>query len=215
MGYMGTQIGKLGTAVGFRWRGKDVYRAYQKFVSNPKTEGQLLARAKFTLLVELSRQMAGAIVKGLAKSSYALGMTSYNQFMQVNYTKVTGASPAAVSIDMSQVEISKGTTAEVTLNPTLDTSTPGSVTVAINDANLGDPYASRNDELYAFVFCPDAGRGVLSLPVARTVGASISVECPTSWSGLEVHVYVFAIGGQQKTLGKGSPTMYAGHAEIG
>ena len=215
MGYLGDQIGKLGTAVGFKWKGKMVYRAYQGKVRNPKTERQQLVRARFQLLVELARQMRAAIVKGFNYEANRRKWIPQNCFMNLNYNKVTGASPEAVSIDMSQVEVSKGSVAEVTLSPTLDTSTPGTVTVTVADANLDDESASRNDEIYAFVFCPDAGRGVLSVPVARTVGASITVSCPTSWSGLEVHVYVFVIGGGPYTNGKASPTMYAGHAEIG
>ena len=214
-GYMGDQIGKLGTAVGRKWKRKMVYSAYQGKVRNPNTEHQQLVRARFTLLVELARQMRSALVKGFNYMGETRQCTEQNCFVSTNYSKVTGASPEAVSIDMSQVEVSKGTVAEVTLSPTLDTSTPGAVTVTVADANLDDDYASRNDEIYAFVFCPDAGRGVLSVPVARTVGASITVSCPTSWSGLEVHVYVLVIGGGSSTDGKASPTMYAGHAEIG
>ena len=56
-GYLGDQIGKLGTAVGRKWKRKMVYSAYQGKVKNPNTEEQQLVRARFALLGQHGREL--------------------------------------------------------------------------------------------------------------------------------------------------------------
>lgn len=60
-GYLGPQIGKLGPAVGFLWKGRNNYRSYNPFVRNPKTPAQVEARAKFKLLAQTARLLSQAV----------------------------------------------------------------------------------------------------------------------------------------------------------
>ena len=51
-GYMGVQVGKLGPAVGSMWKGRNIFRAYNPFVKNPRTEKQQLQRARFSVIAK-------------------------------------------------------------------------------------------------------------------------------------------------------------------
>lgn len=215
MGYMGPQVGKLGTAVGFRWRGKDVYRAYQKLVSNPRTEGQQLVRAKFSLLSSLGSRFQSAIDLGYAKPAYSAGMTNNNMFMQENYSHVTGNTPETLEVSLPAIEVSKGNLPAVNVGQNLDVSTPSKVTVNLTSTQSTSPRASLADKIYAFAYCPAAREGRLSDGVANRSATAVSVEnLPNSWSGLEVYVYVFVIGNGPKTAGVASQTVYAGCNEL-
>lgn len=206
---------KLGNQVMYNLFGYTVARAYVPKFKNPNTDAQQLVRAKFSLLTEYARQFAAPVALGYKAKAAGEKMYPRNMFIARNYSKVTGSSAAAVNLDYSQIECANGPVAQLTLNPSLNTTTPGSIVVSWTDGWLDDPAASNQDKVFAYVFCADAGIGVLSEGVLRARTGSVEVSLPSFMSGLEVHVYVFVIGGAQSTLGESSPTMYAGHAEVG
>jgi hypothetical protein len=111
--------------------------------------------------------------------------------------------------------VSLGNLPGVVFSSSIGTSTPGTLTVTVTDVMSGVMDASDEDNIYVFAYCPDAGNGVLSAPARRTDGATLSVRYPSSWSGLEVHVYGFVMGGIAKTMGVASNSEYVGHAELG
>lgn len=213
-GYMGDQIGKLGTAVGRRWKRKMIYSAYQGKVRNPKSESQQLVRARFTLLVQLSIVFHNALKLGFFNMGKQRQATEANCFVNMNYGNVTGSAPDNVSIDPSKITVSRGHLTGVVFSSTIGTSTPGTVTVTVTDINANIGQANSEDSIYCFVYCPDAQAGCLSAAAKRTDGATLSVRYPSSWSGLEVHVYGFVIGSTAETMGVASPSEYIGHAEL-
>ena len=212
---MGDQIGKLGPAVGSRWKGKMIYRAYQKFVHNPKSEHQLLVRARFTLLAQLSAIFYQAAKLGFFDLGRQRQETEGNCFVSKNYPNVTGTAPDNVSIDPSKIDVSWGHLTGVVFSSSIGTSTPGTLTVTVTDVQDGIGDGSAEDNIYVFAYCPDAQNGILSAAARRTDGATLSVRYPSSWSGLEVHVYGFVVGGTAKTMGEASKSEYIGHAELG
>lgn len=208
-GYMGDQIGKLGTAVGRRWKRKMVYASYQGRVRNPRTESQTLVRARFSMLTEVAAIFQSAARKGLHHMAESRQTTECNCFVTLNYNKVNGTTPGALTLDPSTLVTSFGHLTGVVFNTNIDvTSVPNTVGVTVSDGNTSAQDASTSDSVYVFVYCPDANGGVLSVAAARAAG-KIEVPVPASWSGLDVHVYGFTVG---KT--KASPTDYLGHATL-
>lgn len=183
--------GKLGNSVGYILYGQQMFRAYvgKGEVSNPRTNAQLTQRSKITLLTGLSVVFRNAARLGFGDEAQSRGCSAVNYFVHKNYPNVTGTTPETVSIDPDRIVVAQGSVPGVVFSSTIGTSTPGTITISVTDAQSQVDGASSDDVIYVFAYCPDAGTGILSAPATRADGASLSVRYPTSWSGLEVHVY--------------------------
>ena len=191
--------------------GEQVISIYKGKPRDPKTEAQLLARAKFGLLTGIGNIFSPATVLGMKHYAAGKGMYPANVFVKKNYGNVQGTAADNVSIDPSKIVCSWGNLTGVVFSSSIGTSTPGTLTVSVTDINAGIGKASSEDSIYAFVYCPDAKAGVLSAAAKRTDGATLSVRYPNSWSGLEVHVYGFVYSAAHDWA---SPSEYIGHAEL-
>lgn len=210
-GYMGDQIGKLGTAVGRKWKRKMIYSAYQGKVRNPRTEEQRTVRARFAQLGGMAASFLDATELGFAQYANRMAMTESDYFVKRNWHAVTATDPASVTVDYDSIVVSEGRT------PWVEFGTPSfaeeaEVSVTFENGSR-QSHVSPNDQVYLFVYQPDTDMGVLSLPAARSTG-SITVAVPGSWSGMKVHIYGFAEGAHEKTTGKTSMSTYVGTGTI-
>lgn len=187
-GYMGSQIGKLGPAVGFRWKGKNVYRSHQPFVRNPKTMKQQLNRAIFKAIQELSMRFGGAVNIGFRRESDEKQTTTRGLFTLYNRPAVQADSPDSVTIDFASMVVARGPMTNVSFGSP-DFETPNEVNITFDDMESAG-LATFDDEVYLFVYCPDAKCGVLSTPVTRD-DHSASVTVPAAWNGSKVHIWGF------------------------
>lgn len=203
--------GKVGNLVGYSIYGKQAFRAYQPVVRNPKSAAQTVQRAKIALLTGVSIVFRAAARLGFTDEARARGCSAVNYFVHMNYPNVTGTTYDNVSIDPSRIVCAKGNVPGVTFSSSISTTTPGRVVMTVTDVNAEVEGASDEDNIYCFVYCPDAGTGILSAPARRTDGATLSVTYPSGWSGLEVHVYGFVVNPENAS----SNSEYVGHAEIG
>ncbi len=210
-GYLGDQIGKLGTAVGRKWKRKMVYSAYQGKVKNPNTEGQQTVRARFALLGRMAASFLDATKKGMAASADRYDYTESDHFVKRNWDAVTATEPGEVEVDFGALTISEGRLPEVYFEaPSF--AEEAEVSVAF-DGNIDADKAKEEDQVYIFVYQPDSNRGILSKATSRNAG-SVSVVVPARWSGMEVHVYGFVIGGAAENKGMPSDSTYIGHGNI-
>lgn len=211
---MMTWYGKVGANVFSKLFGQQIIREYAK-PSNPNTEKQQLVRARFNLMTKLSVVFDQSSLLALKSKANGEGMFPNNMFFALNYKNVTGTTADNVSIDPAKIVVATGNLPGVVFSSTIGTATPGTLTVTVTDVLATAPRASDEDDIYVVAYCPDAEMAVLSAPARRTDGATLSVRYPSAWSGLEVHVYGFVMGGLEKTTGKASNSEYIGHAELG
>ena len=206
--YQGTK--KLGNTVGYSVKGKQLFRAYQGSVANPRSAGQTMQRAKFASLVERAQAIRPAIRKGFEYLSNVRRCTAFNAFFHVNFPKLTGSTPDTVYLTPEDMVIAQGPLSNVFYSDTLDaSSTPGVVSITVTDANLYDP--SESDTLmYGVLFCEELQQGVMSAGQTRMAG-KIDVNYPTAWVGLEVHAYGFTASADGK---QASDSTYIGHTTI-
>lgn len=210
-GYMGDQIGKLGTAVGRKWLRKMIYSAYQGKVRNPKTIEQCKVRAHFALMGSMAVSFLDATEIGLKQRANRKGMTPSDYFVKKNWDAVTVIDPETLTVDFGALVVSEGRT------PWVEFGTPsfaeeGEVSVTF-DASTDVKNASPDDKVYVFIYQPDMDMGVLSTPTTRSA-ETITVPVPKFWSGLEVHLYGFAVGVTPQTKGNPSPSVYIGYGTI-
>ncbi len=209
-GYMGDQIGKLGTAVGRRWKRKMVYAAYQGRVRNPKTTSQQLARGRFATLGKLANELAPALALGLKGHSDSRQCTEYNSFVHINYDAVTGSTVESLAVNYEALKVSMGGLRGVQFG-TPDFSQEAEVTVPIEAANVGTR-ALADDTVWLVAYCPDMHDMAMSEGAEVRTDETVTVKVPRSWTGMKVYVYGFVQSA--KTASKVSESAYIGFGNI-
>ena len=83
-GILGPFRGKVGTVVGYLWRGKHVVRAYRKEINYPNTERQQAEREWFVEMVRFAATARQALLLGLSERAAQWQMTEGNAFVRMN-----------------------------------------------------------------------------------------------------------------------------------
>lgn len=210
-GYMGDQIGKLGPAVGRRWKNRMVYSSYQGKVKNPRTTEQMAVRGRFKTLVDLGKDFVKAYGLGLAGAAKTAGITVNNMFVKKNWNAVSGDSAELINIDYSSMVLSSGSLEGVTFsNARFDDTLSVKVNYA---ANLTGYKADADDEVYVFAYAPEVEEGVVGVAVRND--GTVTLTVPSGWVGLSVHVWGFTIGATKGyNLGLASDSTYIGNGTI-
>lgn len=209
-GYMGDQIGKLGTAVGRRWKRKMVYAAYQGHVRDPRTVEQMLVRGRFKVLAQLTNEMDQVLVPGLKGHADSRQWTERNSFMRINQDAVTGSTVQTLAVNYEALRVSMGGLTGVDFG-TADFSQQNEVTVPIEDSRAGSR-APSTDKVWLAAYCPEMHGLAVSEGTATRADGAVTVKVPHKWSGMKVHLYGFVQGSADKT--RVSRSTYIGFGNI-
>lgn len=185
-GINGGFSGKIGTAIGSKWRGIDYMRSKPASVSNPKSQGQLDHRAKLATIVQLLKPLTPFLRIGF--NSQAVRMSGFNAAVKYNYHHaISGIYPDFV-LDYSRVLVSCGTLTGA-LNPAVSSTTSGQVDFTWENNSNGMAVRS-NDRVLLVVYNP-------RLHVAVTVeggnnrgSGRQSVTVPSAFIGDELQCYI-------------------------
>lgn len=222
-GFMGEQIGKLGPAVGYMFRGQQAYRAYTKAVRNPRTPKQQRGRIQFSELSVLSRAFAPGIAVGLGQYARQRGGYYRPTFCGLNWGAITVNAAGDASVDYSALMIALGGTPVVYFERA-NYETPQKVIVPFK-SNMGVGGALENDTVYLLAYCPSLNTSILSAGNTRA-SEQAEISLPEAWSGESIHLYGFVrnslgkptwIDALQTTLepGASSDSTYLGQGTIG
>ena len=205
-GYLGGFCGRLGTAVGYQWRGKWCVRSYQPKPNNPRTERQQEHRRMFKEEVVLAGSMNWVLREALASVSLAEGMTPCNYFVKHNQ-QAFGWVDNRLTVDWSSLVLSEGPVAPVAFGaPVVTEGTTLSITFEKNPLHLR---ADNYDRVYLYVFCPSLGKGLLTTPAYRREGR-LAVVLPEMFAGQEVQLW----GMVQDRDNRWSRTLYIGYGPL-
>ncbi len=83
-GILGPFRGKVGTVVGYTWRGMACVRAYRKEINYPNTEHQQAEREWFVSMVRFAARARQALLLGLRERAARDQMTEGNAFVKMN-----------------------------------------------------------------------------------------------------------------------------------
>jgi len=217
-GILGEQFGKVGPVVARKFREENVYSAYQKKVFNPRTEKQQIQRMRFKALSELAHGFACGAIFGFRTAAKGTNLSPRNLFQKTNWPFVTAESTDSLHLDYTGMSVSVGGLSNVFFNaPNFDI--PGTVSVSFN--NTGAPcQRTAGDRVFIYVYCPDAGTGILSEGVEPSV-KSVKLMTPADWNGLKVHIWGFVRNQGEANLELGIPagecsdSQYCGSGNIG
>lgn len=185
-GILGGLSGKVGNVIGGSWKGIDYIRIKPASVANPRTEGQVNQRNKFTVTLEFIQAVKPFIHKGY--KFLAVKKTAFNAAMSyVLNNAITGTAPNYL-VDYANALVSRGGLSGA-LNPTSDLATAGEVTFNWDD-NSAEGNANTTDKSMLLIYNPSKKESISLLDGAdRTVGSQI-VPIPTTYAGDTVELFM-------------------------
>ncbi|AZQ44099.1 DUF6266 family protein [Nonlabens ponticola] len=185
-GILGGLSGKVGNVVGGNWKGIDYIRIKPSSVANPRTEGQVNQRTKFTTTLSFLQANKAFIKVGY--KSFANKRTEFNAAMSyILNNAITGTAPNFM-IDYANALISRGSLSGV-LNGAVDITTVGEATFSWGD-NSAEGNASITDKAMVLVYNPSKKESMYTLTGAnRTVGSQ-TITLPNTYSGDNVELFM-------------------------
>ncbi len=185
-GILGGLSGKVGNVIGGSWKGIDYIRIKPKSVANPRTEGQVNQRNKFTITLEFLQANKDFIKVGY--KSYANKKTEFNAAMSYLLgNAITGVAPD-FTIDYPLALLSRGSLSGA-FNPTTDLSTASQVSFYWDD-NSVESNANTADKAMVLVYNPSKKESIYILDGAeRTTGTQV-VSLPNSYTGDSVELFM-------------------------
>jgi len=199
-GILGGLSGKVGNIIGGSWKGIDYIRIKPSSVANPRTEGQVNQRNKFTAALEFLQPNIEFIRVGY--KDYAIKMTAFNAAMsEVLENGITGTAPD-FEIDYPNVLVSKGSLKGV-LNPSFDAATAGQLTFNWSD-NSNEINANNDDRLMTLIYNPVKKESVVKLIGVSRFILSQMIAIPSNFSGDTIHVYTAFISADGKSISNSS-----------
>ena len=172
---LGKVRGSVGNVTMQNWKGLNTVRTKPTDVSNPNTVAQQNQRARFSILVAISRVLASVFAIGLAKQ--AIKKTAYNVFVQLNNTaNVVDPMDPLASLDLAAIIVAKGSATAISAAAA---EIDGQTVVATISSLAGTP-PPDSSALYGAVIRDNAD-GTISL-IGFAVGdmSHSDVSIPTS-----------------------------------
>ena len=215
-GILGPFRGKVGTVVGYLWRGKHVVRAYRKEINYPNTESQQAEREWFVGMVRFAAAARQALLLGLRERAAREQMTEGNVFVRMNKgcfgrdaacgvsgvaVKDTSDAARFIPTDYERIRIAEGAAAPVLFSAArVD---EGGVLSVDFEKNGGMSRAKACDRVYLYVYNIDTREGLLSHSASRRDGR-LQMQLPDGWNELNVRMWGFVVDAE----GRSSTSQY-------
>jgi len=189
--------GRVGTVIGYQWRGRWCLRARPVRVHNPRTPEQQAVRGRFATLSRLAARMLPTLRRGMHHMALQNGVTECNLFISLNQGAVGDG-----EVDYSRVAVAYGPVAPVAFG---SAAVDGGIVSVAFEKNPQHRAASATDEVRLFAYCPALDSGLLSGGAPRRE-RRVAMVLPDEWAGLEVHLYGFV----EDVAGRASESEYIG-----
>lgn len=201
-GILGHFSGKVGTVVGYRWRGMECVRAYRREINYPDTPLQQTEREWFVAMVRFAAHARQALLLGFASQAAEAQMTEGNWFVKCNKMNFRHQGQGVVT-DYAHLRLASGSAAPVSFKAPVVTA--DGVLCVDFEKNTQFSRALPDDRVYLYAYCPTLETGMLTAPTARRT-KQLRVSLPDSWRGHEVHLWGFVIDRE----GRASNSSYVG-----
>lgn len=185
-GVLGGFSGKVGNIVGGTWKGIDYMRIKPANVSNPKTQGQLDQRSKFSTVLKFLQPLTDFLKVGF--KLYAIKMTQFNSAMSYNLNNaITGTYPN-FTIDYTKALVSRGSLVGAA-GAAAASSSAGVVEFTWSD-NTGSGNAQGTDKALLVVYNATKGYAVYDTAGASRATQSQTLAVPSDFSGDTVQAFI-------------------------
>ena len=199
-------VGRMGSTVGYLWKGRACLRTYRHDINYPNTPSQQRQRDWFVSMVRFASRATAALQLGLRHSAAEEQMTEGNYFVKHN-KHCFGSDNGELTVDYEHLQLSQGPAADVYFKaPRFEDNERVSVEFEKNTLSL---HASGSDKVYVYFYCPSLEAGFLAAPAERRSNV-VRVSLPQGWSGAEVHLYGFVVDRE----GRASASTYIGVGRV-
>lgn len=208
-GINGGFCGRVGTVIGYQWRGKWCMRSYPRHIRDARTPLQLEQRAWFKQAVGFASRLTEALRAGLRERSKALHLTEGNLFVALNKQCLV-LEEGHLRVDYENLVLSDGMVAPVGF---------GEMELTVSEERFKlkvdfepNPLKLPNhggDKVFLAVLCEGRNESILTAPALRR-DKTIAYTLPACWAGSVVHVYGFA----QDYAGEASASQYLGSVTL-
>lgn len=186
-GILGPFRGKVGTVVGYLWRGRHVVRGYRKEINYPNTENQRLERDWFVGMVRFAATARRALLLGLREKAAQEQMTEGNVFVKMN-KGCFGRVEETVAYE--GIRIASGSAAPVRFSAAR---VDGDGILSVDFwKNSGMTRARGGDRVFLYIYNTETREGLLPAAAPRRLG-HVAVQLPDGWNSLNVKVWGFVI----------------------
>ena len=185
-GVLGGFSGKVGNVVGGTWKGIDYMRIKPANVTNPRTEGQVDQRSKFSTVLRFLQPMTDFLRVGF--KLYANKMTQFNAAMSYNLNNaITGAYPNFM-VDYASALVTRGNLTGAA-NGAASSPSAASVEVTWTD-NSGSGSAQPTDKALIVLLNTTRQEAVFTTAgPARSAGTE-TISVPSEYTGEDVEVFL-------------------------
>ncbi|MCF8229230.1 MAG: DUF6266 family protein [Bacteroidales bacterium] len=195
-GVLGGFSGKVGNIVGGTWKGIDYMRIKPANVSNPKTQGQLDQRSKFSTVLKFLQPLTDFLKVGF--KLYAIKMTQFNSAMSYNLNNaITGTYPN-FTIDYTKALVSRGSLVGAA-GAAAASSSAGVVEFTWTD-NSGSGNALGTDKALLVVYNATKGYAVYDSAGASRATQAQNLTVPSDFSGDSVEAFIGFVSGDGKEV---------------
>lgn len=185
-GVLGGFSGKVGNIVGGTWKGIDYMRIKPANVSNPKTQGQLDQRSKFSTVLKFLQPLTDFLKVGF--KLYAIKMTQFNSAMSYNLNNaITGTYPN-FTIDYTKALVSRGSLVGAA-GAAAASSSAGVVEFTWSD-NSGSGNVLGTDKALLVVYNATKGYAVYDTAGASRATQAQNLTVPSDFSGDSVEAFI-------------------------
>ncbi len=185
-GVLGGFSGKVGNIVGGTWKGIDYMRIKPSNVANPRTQGQVDQRTKFSKVLNFLQPMTEFLRVGY--KLYAIKMTQFNSAMSYQLQNaITGAYPNFL-IDFSKVLVSRGSLLRAE-GATGESIQEGIVVISWAD-NSASGGAKATDKALIVLYNEDKNIAVYDTAGAVRTAETQNLSVPVDFSGDDIQAYI-------------------------
>ena len=208
-GINGGFCGRVGTVIGYQWRGKWCMRSYPRHIRDARTALQLEQRAWFKRAVGFASQLTEVLRAGLRKRSKSLHLTEGNLFVALNKKCLT-LEEEHLRVDYENLVLSDGMVAPVGFGEPELTVTEERFRLKVDfEPNPLKLPTRGGDKVFLAALCESSKEAILAAPAFRR-DKTIAYTLPACWAGSVVHVYGFA----QDYTGEASASQYLGSVTL-
>ena len=194
-GILGGFSGKVGNVIGGNWKGIDYMRVKPSSVANPKTEGQVDQRSKFSTVLHFLQPLKDFVKVGY--NNYAVQMTQFNSAMSyILKNAVIGTYPN-FEIDYSSALVSRGNLSGA-LNAQAESTEDGMVFSWDDNAGVGS--AESSDKAMVLVYNVAKGEAVFSTSGEQRSAKTQTIALPDSFQGDAVECFIAFISDDSSAI---------------